>query len=387
MARFVFVVPPLTGHVNPTVAMGAALAARGHTVAWVGHPTQVRPLLPEGACLLALSEDVPQALVAASVDRRNKVRGLAAFKFLWDDFLLPLARGMVPEVEEAVRAFAPDVLVSDQQTLAGAIVARRLGLRWATTASTSAAVVDPLAALPKIKAWRDDRLHDLAREAGLPLAEEPDRSPHLVLVCSTRALVGEDETFPAHYAFVGPAIRRRPEPVPFPWESLAEGRRVLVSLGTLNAERGGPFFRAVVQGLAGVPVQVVLVAPEDVAGPLPPNVLRRDYVPQLELLGHIDAVISHGGHNTVCETLLHGRPLVVAPIKDDQPVVARQVVDAGAGVRVRFGRATGPVIREAVTRVLDDPGFAAAARRIGDSFRAAGGAEAAADRLEALAAE
>ncbi len=42
MARILFVVPPLTGHVNPTVSVGRALAARGHQVAWAAHPGAVR---------------------------------------------------------------------------------------------------------------------------------------------------------------------------------------------------------------------------------------------------------------------------------------------------------------------------------------------------------
>ena len=46
MSRFLFVVPPLTGHINPTVAVGAELAARDHDVAWAGHPAMLGPLLP-----------------------------------------------------------------------------------------------------------------------------------------------------------------------------------------------------------------------------------------------------------------------------------------------------------------------------------------------------
>ena len=38
MSRILFVVPPLTGHINPTVAVGAELAARGHDVAWACRP-------------------------------------------------------------------------------------------------------------------------------------------------------------------------------------------------------------------------------------------------------------------------------------------------------------------------------------------------------------
>jgi UDP:flavonoid glycosyltransferase YjiC (YdhE family) len=94
--------------------------------------------------------------------------------------------------------------------------------------------------------------------------------------------------------------------------------------------------------------------------------------------------VSHGGHNTVCEALAHGLPLVVAPIRDDQPIIAQQVTDAGAGVRVRFGRVRTAELGDAIRTVLDDPSYAAAARRVRDSFAAAGGATTAADHLEKL---
>jgi hypothetical protein len=44
----------------------------------------------------------------------------------------------------AIDEFAPDVLVVDQQALAGAVVAERAGLPWATSATTSAELTDPL---------------------------------------------------------------------------------------------------------------------------------------------------------------------------------------------------------------------------------------------------
>jgi len=78
-------------------------------------------------------------------------------------------------------------------------------------------------------------------------------------------------------------------------------------------------------------------------------------------------------------------PLVIAPIKDDQPIVADQVVAAGAGIRVKFGRVQAPELRAAVRRILDEPSFREAARRVQASFAAAGGAAAAATHVEALA--
>jgi MGT family glycosyltransferase len=128
----------------------------------------------------------------------------------------------------------------------------------------------------------------------------------------------------------------------------------------------------------------VVVGPEDLAGA--GNVLIRGYVPQLDLLARAHAVVSHGGHNTVCEALAHGLPLVVAPIRDDQPIVAQQVADAGAGIRVRFGRVRAAELAAAIASVLNEASYREAARRLRASFAAAGGPAAAAQALEALAA-
>ncbi len=165
-----------------------------------------------------------------------------------------------------------------------------------------------------------------------------------MIAFTTTALVGRDD-FPRHYRFVGPSLGTRPEPDDFPFDRL---RRpcVLVSMGTVNAEASGRFYATVVAALGGTPVQVLLVAPPAlVPASLPDNIVARARIPQLAVLPHVDAVICHGGHNTTCEALAHGLPLVIAPIKDDQPIVADQVVAAGCGLRVKFGRVQAAELR------------------------------------------
>jgi MGT family glycosyltransferase len=382
--RFLFVVPPLVGHTNPTVSVARTLEARGHEVAWVGHPGKVRPLLPVGARLFALPEHVTADHARAVGEKSQAVRGAAALKFLWEDFLIPLAKQMQPGIEAAVAEFAPDVLVVDQQAVAGGLVARKRGLPWATLATTSAGVIDPLAALPAVKQWHRELIASLERDAGLEPAEYAEISPHLVIAFSTEALVGPREKFPAHYRFVGPSISDRPETAPFPFEQL---RRpcVLVSMGTVNAEASGRFYDVAIAALRDDEAQVILVAPPELVRDAPANFIVRAFVPQLALLDRVDAVVCHGGHNTTCEALAHGLPLVIAPIKDDQPIVADQVVAAGAGLRVKFGRVQAPELRDCVHRVRTEPSFRGAAARIRASFEAAGGARAAASLLEGLA--
>ncbi|HEV7558547.1 MAG TPA: nucleotide disphospho-sugar-binding domain-containing protein, partial [Kofleriaceae bacterium] len=367
-------------HVNPTVSVARVLQARGHEVAWAAHPGTVKKLLPEGARIFAMPEVANPGHVESVVDRAKAVRGAAALKLLWEDFLIPLARSMLPALEVSVTEFSPSVMICDQQAVAGGLVARRRDLPWATFATTSAGVVDPLAGLPQVKAWFDALIASLEIESGLP--HHGEMSPRLVVAFTTDAIVGPIDRFPSHYRFVGPSISDRPEATPFPWDRLANTPRVLISMGTVNAEASGRFYATAVEALRDEPVQMIIAAP-DLQAPSPAIV--QSYLPQLALLPKLDAVICHGGHNTTCEALAHGLPLVIAPIKDDQPIVADQVVAAGAGIRVKFGRVQAPELRAAVRRILDEPSFREAARRVQVSFAAAGGAAAAATHVEALA--
>ncbi|MGH3786762.1 MAG: glycosyltransferase [Pseudonocardiaceae bacterium] len=387
MSRFLFVVPPLAGHTLPTVAVGRELADRGHQVAWAGHAETVGPLLPPGTTLIPVAADFGRQTLAQIRCHWRGLRGVAAFRGLWTDFLIPLAASMVPGVAAAVDEFSPDVVITDQQALAGALVARQRGLPWATSATTSSELTDQYATMPKLGAWARQCLTDFQHDLGVSDPVDLRFSDHLVLAFTTGALVGSVGDFPGHYVFVGASIGTRAGAPEFPWDWLHPDRHhVLVSLGTVNREIGLRFFATTVQAVTPLAdrLQAILVAPPDLVDSPPGHVLVRESVPQLDLLPHLHAVVSHAGHNTVCESLAHGVPLVVAPIRDDQPVIAGQVVDAGAGVRVHFGRVGATELRKAIMTVLGDPSYRAAARRVQKSFTNAGGATAAADHLEKL---
>ncbi|MGQ0719048.1 MAG: glycosyltransferase [Pseudonocardiales bacterium] len=387
MSRFLFVVPPLVGHTLPTVALGQELAARGHQVGWAGHADTVGPLLPPGARLIPVAADFGTQTLTQVRHRSLGLRGAAAFRFLWADFLIPLAASMVPGVASAVDQFAPDVLVVDHHALAGALVARQRGLPWATSATTSAELTDQFAPASRRATWARQWLADLQRGSAASDPVDLRFSDHLVLVFTTATLAGPVDDYPGHYVFVGPATGARTGGPEFPWDWLRTDRQhVLVSLGTVSQKVGERFFATAAAAVAPLAdrLQAILVAPPDLVDSPPDHVLVSEFVPQLDLLPHLHAVVSHAGHNTVCETLAHAVPLVVAPIRDDQPVIAGQVVDAGAGVRVHFGRVGASELRNAITSVLDDPSYRAAARRVQTSFNSAGGAAVAADHREKL---
>lgn len=380
MSRFLLVAPPLTGHVNPARAVADELTARGHDVAWCGPESYLRPLLGEHAVVY------PTGL---RLYRPQAARGMRAVKSLWDRFVVPFARFILSPLDDAVRDFHPDVVVADQHAVAGPLVAYRHGLPWAGLAPQAMELTEPLRRFPLVDAWIHGHLSRLWCDARLPGTPPVDLrfSPHLLVAFTGRALTGP-YPFPDQVALVGPAVGARPEAPDFPWEWLDGSRPlVLVTVGTLAEDTASNFYIRMAEAVAplGDRAQVVLVAPPDSVPPPPEHVLVVPAIPLLDLLPHAAAVVCHGGLNTVCESLAHGVPLVVAPIRDDQPVIAEQVVAAGAGIRVRFGRATPQQLRAAVCAVLDEPAYRAAAGRVAADFSAAGGAAEAAHRLERVA--
>jgi UDP:flavonoid glycosyltransferase YjiC (YdhE family) len=189
---------------------------------------------------------------------------------------------------------------------------------------------------------------------------------------------------------VGPALTARGGEPAFPLDRLDPiMARVLVTLGTTAIDGSEDFLRRTVGALEPMAhrVQAIVLAPAGLVPDPPAHVIVVPRADLLALMPHVQAVICHGGFNTVVEALWHGVPLVVAPARLDQPVVADLVVRAGAGVRVDYGQSGPEELRAALRRVLAEPSFSRGARAVGASFAAAGGAEAAAAHIEKLASE
>jgi len=378
VSRFLIVTLPLTGHAHPAVAVADALTARGHEVAWCGPEAYFRPLIGPDATLFP---------TGTRLFRDQAGHGIAALKSLWQQYIIPMARFMLPAADHAVLTYQPDVVVVDQYALAGALAAHRRGLPWATLATGAMELTHPLAALPRVDAWVRAQQASLCRGVDGLTGDGLDLlfSPYLVIAFTTPALTGA-QPFPGHFVLIGPAMLERP--CDFDWDLLDPARRkVLITVGTLATALAADFFRRGAAAVAplGATVQAIIAGPPDLLPDPPGNVLVVPQVPMLALLPGLDAMISHGGMNTVCEALAHGVPLVLAPIRHDQPVVASQVVRAGAGIRVPFSRVRPGQLREALVKTLDDPPYRRAAGRIRDSFAAAGGPAEAAARLEGLA--
>lgn len=381
MARFLIVVLPLTGHLNAALALGQALLEDGHDVAWCGPESDLRPLVGPRARIYPTGK---------RYYRQHAGTGADAARGLWTGYLIPLNRFILEPADAAVVEYRPDVVVVDQYAVAGALAAHRHGVRWASLCTGAMELTPPSWELPGHQDLVAQQLARVWAMAGLPVDESVDLrfSPYLVLALTSPALVGA-APLPPQCRLVGPVLGRRADDPDFAWQDWdPERRHVLVTVGTLSdhlAQTFYPRMTAAMELLADR-VQGCLIAPRAAVPNPVGRLLIAERVPMLRLLPRLDAVVCHGGMGTVTEALAHGVPLVVAPIRHDQPMLARQVAQARAGIAVSFESATVAELAEAVAAVLDQPEYRAAARRVAESFTAAGGGPAAVAELAGLAA-
>ncbi len=385
MPRFLFATPPGAGHVNPMLAVARELVARGeHVEVWstqedadevraIGAGSHTYP----GMAMPGPGTGRPRPRTVAAVFRmlRHAPPGLAEAAaekgaVLVYDLFTGWSRGLeVPSVALATSTVLSGPMLT--ALLAGRVTrrdperSRRLDRRLQRTA------------LPRL-------LHRLP----LPVLSRAE----LTLVTVPRELQPRQEVFGPEYVFVGPCVAPRTKDADSPvLRHLAGDDRplVLVSLGTTPLNRRPAFYRACYRAFEGTGWNVVLAAGQhtDIAalGPPPPNVLVVDRAPQLDVLARASAFVSHGGMNSVLESLEHGVPLVLFPQQPEQRANADRVAAGGAGVRLPKVP-TPHDIRDAVTQVLTDPGIAAATARMQAVVRACGGPPAAADTLQEFAA-
>jgi MGT family glycosyltransferase len=169
-------------------------------------------------------------------------------------------------------------------------------------------------------------------------------------------------------------------PPPGPKEPL-----LYVSLGSLGSA-DVPLMRRLLHVLAATPYRyVVSMGPQHEQLRLADNMTGREFLPQNSVLPHVDAVITHGGNNTVTECMWHGKPMLVLPIFWDQHDNAQRVHETGYGIRLPTYSFGDDELTSAVSRLVDDRALRDRAGAAGQRLRRQPGTEVAAGLIQSLA--
>jgi MGT family glycosyltransferase len=199
--------------------------------------------------------------------------------------------------------------------------------------------------------------HGLPDDPGLAMLHR-----HLVLSPFPPSYRDPAEIYPATVRVIRPVPfdRSGTEQLPAWVAHLPPQPTVYLTLGTAYNDRVA-IFTSFVEGLCDEPLNLIVTVGRDQDpsgfGRLPPNVRIERYIPQSQLFPHCDLVVTHGGSGTVIGAFVHGLPLVVVPMSNDQSGNAVRCAALGVGHVVPWATMTAATARAAVLRVLRDPSY------------------------------
>jgi MGT family glycosyltransferase len=394
MAKILFFNIPGYGHVTPSLPIVAELTRRGHSLVYFVTET-FRPAVEAAGAQYRETPGVEDDYFDARSLSGSVPTSVAAA-------LMATAQDILPALLEQARAEQPDAILFDATCPWGYIAAHALGVPNAA----SLALMPPappgvmlnlqmlrLAAPVLLHGFREGieanrRARAVARQYGVrPLGStELMLAPGDLSLCTTsREFVAYASKVPDSIHFVGWTIRETTSDEPLPFE----GGRPLIycSLGTLNNKQAA-VFQTLIKAFTPMNADVLISTGNHFStgsfGTLPANIVVRPWVAQTEVLKYAALFVSHGGLNSVHDSLYRGVPMLLVPQQAEQTLNGLRVVQLGAGLQLKHSQVNPESLRRAANQIIGDSHYREAAQRTGDTFRAAGGAVRAADLVEGL---
>ena len=89
------------------------------------------------------------------------------------------------------------------------------------------------------------------------------------------------------------------------------------------------------------------------------NILVLPWIPQSDLLAdsRVKTMISHGGHNSIIESVYHSKPLLVFPIGLDQPANAAAAESKGFAIQMNIADFSAEMLVSNIEKLLADPRY------------------------------
>jgi len=415
---FVFFPEGAYGPTNNCVGIGQVLQARGARVVFVVEESFAGTLEAQGfeEVLMRLKPPPVEPEVpgqfwkdfvreTAPAFRKPTIEQLEGFVLpVWQE-LVDGARYVDERLAEIFTEVKPDVIVEDNVVGFPAVLAS--GIPWVRIVSCNPLELKDPALPPTFSGypsddptrWDDFRtryreLHEpLQREFSefcvergappLPDVEFIHESPFLNLyLYPVDTDYERSRRLEPAWQRLGSCVRRPDE---VPGHVRGPGRAVLyLSLGSLGSADVA-LMQKLIDTLGETDCFVVVsMGPQHDELRLAPNMTGEEFLPQPAILPQVDLVITHGGNNTVTESMHFGKPMVVLPLFWDQHDNAQRMEELGLGRRLdTYGHEPAELIT-AIDTLLADPMLPGRLRGISASLQADPGTVKAASLIGAL---
>ena len=383
------------GNLGPMLTAARRLARRGHAIRFLGHADAKTDI---EACGFGFRPWGAEQTPPPHSDAGTKAAPLSDVATLCERVIFGPAAAYAADILEALEAEPADAVLAHDFLFGAALAAEAAHVPCALLSPhvslrplpgvppTTRGMAPPRTAEDRARA--DAACEEMAgtMNAWLPMFNDLrallglQRLEHVYEQYDhvDRVLLGMSAAFdfpcrqlPTNTRYVGPLldVPGWSKPWRAPWAASSDRPRILVSFST-TFQAQAPVLQRIVDALGHLHVDAVVTTGPAIASDAlsaPPNVTLVDSAPHDAVMKEVSLVVTHGGHGTVTRSLVHGVPLLVMAMGRDQGDNAARVVERGAGLSLTEA-ATPNEIAAAVSRLLADPRFRAAARQLGEAI-------------------
>lgn len=411
MTHFGIICPPFPGHLNPLAALGRELQRRGHRITCLQIPDLELKVRAEGLNFYPLGQSTYQSgELTETLKQLGKLSGLEALRYSVN-FCQKVTAIICQDAPAAIAATGIEALLVDQLEPAGETVAEFLGIPFICV-SCGQAIHRRADVPPFFTSWSYQnlwwaRIRNLAAYYLLDRSSQPilqvinqyrqkwKLSAYRQLYASSAQLAHISQqpaafdfpcaNLPKQFHYTGPLRNPSPQVVSFPFEKLTGQPLIYASLGSIQNTKY-ELFHCIAAACEGLDVQLVIThgggMNAEAVEQLPGSPLAVEYAPQMAVLAKASLTITHGGLNTVLDSLSHGVPLVTIPITYEQPGTGARIRWTGTGEVIPLSCLSIPKLRTAIGQVLTENSYLENALRLKRAINQAGGVKRAANIIE-----
>ncbi|WP_013325028.1 glycosyltransferase [Gloeothece verrucosa] len=412
MTHFGIICPPYPGHLNPHAALGRELISRGHRVTFLQIPDLEGKVRSEDIDFYPIGQTTYQpGTMAQTFAQLSQLSGLASLHYSVD-FCRQMVEMICQDAPKAIAATGIEVLLVDQLEPVGETIGEYLGIPFICISCGQA--IHRRADVPPFftpwgyhhKAqWAQIRnqiayhfldrscepilgaINHYRRQWKLPdychIYESHARLAHISQ--QPPAFEFPIADLPSHLHYVGPLRNASPQQVAFPYEKLNGQPMIYASLGSVQNTKQ-EVFHQIAAACVGLDVQLVITTggglDELGVQNLPGSPLVVEYAPQPDILAAASLTITHGGMNTILDSLSYAVPLIAMPITFEQPGNGARIRSTGVGEVLPLGKLSVKRLHSTIKRVLRENSYRDNAQRIQQSIQQTSGVKRAADIIE-----
>ena len=395
MSKVIFMSLPYHGHTYPATPLVTELVRRGEHVIFYSHE-EFRPMIE------AAGAEFRNYGFEKMIPDPKKIITLKTLKLL-----LQATLHVTENFTEEIKKENPDYILHDSTAHWGRIISKTIGVpaisvfvlfslnnRLAREAQLEE--LKPMNNLLKTITWGLFNvlpMLSLFLKVRHKFGYKPESLANLVnvpndlnIVLVSRMLQPYNNLFDESYRFIGPSLGKRLEKLDKELEDFInqETKLVYIALGSVYHENL-EFYRNCIEAFQNSDFRVLIscgnrISPEEFEE-LPPHIMIRQSVPQLEVLKKASLFFTHGGINSINEGFYYGIPMVVIPQAIDQFIIANQVERLKAGIAIRKKAPSPEQLLQAQKKIFSNPEYLENTLKVRDSLQESGGPPEAADEI------